>query len=334
MGNILQKSKQNHRGSLQRKHTNSGKQLQILQEYLAGCSEDKSKIIFEEGHQTILKVCKQYEIDVYECIFNTDAFPPHIFDDTWRVYYKGLRKFVPHYFGYEPNPTIQDKFNVRLQNLLDIRKDLSKGLLIDNQPVQIKPVSYLDLKIGTKCVLKSLDSPDYEEFKYLDDSTTTITYGFRVTGYCIFENCQVKDYLCEDFSQTRTYDQVKQAFTKILTSQSGQIAPRILIERLILRIQELEQFLRQYSRAVILGSSLFFTFARDYYDEYELYDSQLKIVDVNLIDMCHMELMEKTEDKDWGFIKGLEETIKLLKDIISEKYDKTAEKQIQFKHGV
>lgn len=42
--------------------------------------------------------------------------------------------------------------------------------------------------------------------------------------------------------------------------------------------------------------------------------------------MCHMELMEKTEDKDWGFIKGLEETIKLLKEIISEKYDKTAEK--------
>ena len=69
-----------------------------------------------------------------------------------------------------------------------------------NKLDSVLPVSYLDFKIGTNCVLKSLDSPDYQEFKDLDSNTTTVTYGFRVTGYCIFENTYVKDYLCEDFS--------------------------------------------------------------------------------------------------------------------------------------
>jgi hypothetical protein len=56
---------------------------------------------------------------------------------------------------------------------------------------------------------------------------------------------------------------------------------------------------------VIKGSSLFFTFARDYFDEWQQYDDTLKIVDVKLIDMCHMELLKEDTDRDWGFIKGL-----------------------------
>jgi len=37
--------------------------------------------------------------------------------------------------------------------------------------------------------------------------------------------------------------------------------------------------------------------------------------------MCHMELIEKQDERDWGFIKGLEETIKLLKEIQTVKYE-------------
>ena len=58
-------------------------------------------------------------------------------------------------------------------------------------------------------------------------------------------------------------------------------------------------------KAIILGSSLFFSFARDYYEEWETYDDKIKIVDVHLIDMCHMELFKDDTERDWGFIKGL-----------------------------
>ena len=34
-----------------------------------------------------------------------------------------------------------------------------------------------------------------------------------------------------------------------------------------------------------------------------------------------MELIEKKDERDWGFIKGLEETIKLLKEIQTVKYE-------------
>lgn len=57
--------------------------------------------------------------------------------------------------------------------------------------------------------------------------------------------------------------------------------------------------------AIILGSSLFFTFARDYYDTAEEIHDKIKVADVKLIDMCHMELLKEPTDKDWGFIKGL-----------------------------
>jgi hypothetical protein len=48
---------------------------------------------------TIIKKCKEYEVDVYECIFNTDRLPKDEVDQTWRDFYHGLRQFVPKYYG-------------------------------------------------------------------------------------------------------------------------------------------------------------------------------------------------------------------------------------------
>lgn len=68
-------------------------------------------------------------------------------------------------------------------------------------------------------------------------------------------------------------------------------------------------------KSEILGSSLFFTCARDYFDKWEEHDNDIQIVDVHLIDMGHMELFDTDDQRDWGFIKGLEESIKLLTKI-------------------
>ena len=43
--------------------------------YLAGSSENLTKFFFEPDTLTIIKFCKEYEVDVYECIFNTDRLP-------------------------------------------------------------------------------------------------------------------------------------------------------------------------------------------------------------------------------------------------------------------
>eukprot|EP00347_Sterkiella_histriomuscorum_P016458 403353099 len=256
-----------------------------------------------------------------------------IFDHSWKIYYSGLRHFIPKYYGNSNIDKQTERFQVRLQNLLNIVKDpqftYEKYAIIWNDQVKskefiearqkqygwVRNVSYLDLKIGMDCVLKSLDSPEYQEFKDIDLNTTTHLYGFRVTGYCIFQDNSVTDYLCEDFSKTRTYDQVKHIFTQCLTSPSGILVSQKLIKQLIDKIQCLKQFLENQSKAVIKGSSLFFTFARDYFDNFQDYESQLQIVDVHLIDMCHMDIIADEKERDWGFIKGLEETILLLENL-------------------
>lgn len=56
---------------------------------------------------------------------------------------------------------------------------------IEKSKTSILKPSYLDLKIGTNCVLKDKDSPEYKEFREIDLTTTTVEYGYRVTGVCI-----------------------------------------------------------------------------------------------------------------------------------------------------
>jgi hypothetical protein len=65
------------------------------------------------------------------------------------------------------------------------------------------------------------------------------------------------------------------------------------------------------------SSSLFFVFARDYYDQWEYWDDKVKMIDVKWIDCGHMEFMEEGQ-RDEGLIKGLLETVKLLKEIKEE----------------
>jgi hypothetical protein len=47
-------------------------------------------------------------------------------------------------------------------------------------------ISYLDLKMGTNCVLREPDDPSYQNFYMRDCITTTQKYGFRVTGFTLF----------------------------------------------------------------------------------------------------------------------------------------------------
>lgn len=65
------------------------------------------------------------------------------------------------------------------------------------------------------------------------------------------------------------------------------------------------------------SSSLFFVFARDYYDNWEYWEDKIKIVDVKWIDFGHMEELQVGEI-DEGLIKGLNETIGLIKEIMEE----------------
>lgn len=100
----------------------------------------------------------------------------------------------------------------------------------------------------------------------------------------------------------------------MLTSPSGKLVSAKQLQPALNKLRDLESFIKEKGKAVILGSSLFFTFARDYYDESEKHEDKIKIIDVTLIDMCHMDV---SEERDWGFIKGINECVKLMETIIS-----------------
>ena len=66
--------------------------------FLTGCSEDPTKIRFEDNWLTILKRCKEYEVDVLECVFNSERLPRDRVDKKYIDFYHGLQKYVPKYF--------------------------------------------------------------------------------------------------------------------------------------------------------------------------------------------------------------------------------------------
>lgn len=77
---------------------------------------------------TIVKKCKEFEVDIYECIFNAERLPPDQVDEGWRQFYHGLREFVPKYYEAKLYDIERARFNVRLQNLLNIHKIYSYDL--------------------------------------------------------------------------------------------------------------------------------------------------------------------------------------------------------------
>lgn len=89
---------------------------------MCGASENLRKFFFEPDGLTVIKKSKEFEVDVYECIFNTERLPKDEVDEEWRIFYHGLREFVPRYYGAKLYDMVKARFNVRLQNVLNIHK--------------------------------------------------------------------------------------------------------------------------------------------------------------------------------------------------------------------
>jgi hypothetical protein len=71
----------------------------------------------------------------------------------------------------------------------------------------------------------------------------------------------------------------------------------------------------QNGKARIVGASLFFVCSRDYFDKADDYKDRVVIADVYLIDLCHMEIFERDDQRDEGFLLGLRNVIELLRQI-------------------
>ena len=53
-------------------------------------------------------------MDVYERIFNPARLPEGEVDHDWKIFYSGLKKFVPEYYGANLYDIERARFNVRL----------------------------------------------------------------------------------------------------------------------------------------------------------------------------------------------------------------------------
>ena len=53
-------------------------------------------------------------MDVYERIFNPARLPEVEVDHDWKIFYSGLKKFVPEYYGANLYDIERARFNVRL----------------------------------------------------------------------------------------------------------------------------------------------------------------------------------------------------------------------------
>lgn len=93
---------------------------------------------------------------------------------------------------------------------------------------------------------------------------------------------------------------------------TGKLLAKEYINALYNRIKELHTLFDTNPRSKIVGSSLFFVGARDYYHEADAYSQSIEILQVYLIDMGHMEVLTQEGEKDTGFLHGLEGIMKIL----------------------
>ena len=99
----------------------------------------------------------------------------------------------------------------------------------------------------------------------------------------------MQKHVCEDFTQSKSREQVKHIMRMLLTSpKTGKIAGKSHIDGLTSRIQKLKEVIETKGKARIKGSSLLFVCARDYYGESNV--QKVKIASVYLIDMGHMDI--------------------------------------------
>ena len=91
--------------------------------------------------------------------------------------------------------------------------------------------SYLDMKMGTNCVLRSKDSKSYQGFREYDLATTSWQHGYRVTGYCLNHKNEVIEHVCENYTNSQKPYQVKETLRKLFTSpQTGQLMSKALFD--------------------------------------------------------------------------------------------------------
>ena len=233
-------------------------------------------------------------------------------------FYRGLRPFVVQYHGYydafddkggqedNDNPDKKPKKyqRLKLENLL--YKEMNKD-----------PYSYLDLKMGTDTVLRSPTSSSYQKFVKRDHDTTSAMYGFRLIGYNLYSKSDgkpfVSEHIVEEYDKTGSYDFVKYVFTQMLTDYEGRKAPHAVFDLLLEKITALKEFLGtiQGSRRLV-NSSLFMLFDKELFTRINNGEKIEGGVEFKMIDIGEMRQLEEHQTHDIGYLKGLEELIKLL----------------------
>ena len=75
------------------------------------------------------------------------------------------------------------------------------------------------------------------------------------------------EHVCENYTNTKKPSQVKETLRKLFTSpQTGRLMSKVLFNQLISKIRALLDHIENSDMARIVGSSLFFVCARDYYE--------------------------------------------------------------------
>ena len=65
-------------------------------------------------------------MDVMECIFNADRLPKDKVEQRYIEFYHGLQKYVPKYYDHKLIDSKKHRFQVRLENLLNIWKPINQ----------------------------------------------------------------------------------------------------------------------------------------------------------------------------------------------------------------
>lgn len=110
----------------------------------------------------LTKVTNKFEVEAYEKIFTKDA------NDLRYSANQIFHQFLPKYYGNFTNEETGETY-IKLENLLQGRPY----------------ANILDLKMGTTSITVNTPLDMYDRAREKDAKTTSVTLGFRVTGYII-----------------------------------------------------------------------------------------------------------------------------------------------------
>jgi hypothetical protein len=224
------------------------------------------------------KVTNKYEVEAYDKIFTKDEA------DVRFAANQHFHSFLPKYYGSFTNAESGETY-IKLENLLQGRAN----------------ANILDLKMGTTSITVNTPLDQYERANEKDAKTTSVSLGFRVTGYIIKDKeGKVIEKEVKPHGKALA-EHIPGIISKVLSGNDLGSINQEALDFVTKRAGEMLEYFENHHSRMITGSSVLM-----------IIDNVSKSYEMKIIDLSSSKDFEDLSKRDEGYVLGLRNIISFL----------------------